>query len=615
MKRELGLFGVFSVAAGAMISSGIFVLPSLAFDKAGPSAILAYALASILMLPVLFSQTELVTAMPRSGGSYFFIERSLGPLVGTIAGFSNWLSIAFKAGFALVGIGALAQWLFPEVGQWGIRITASVACFFFMALNLMGTKKAALLQNTLVAFLLVILGGYVFYGLGHLEESHYHNFMPKGIQNTLGVAGMVFVSYGGLTKVAAVAEEIRDPRRNLPLGMFLASGVVNLLYVLAVLVTVGVASPEALTHTLTPLALAAETLVGRWGGIVLSAAAFLAFATTANSGILSASRAPMAMSRDGLLPGALAKTHPRRGTPIPATLITCFIIITLILALDLENLVKTASTMMLLMFALVNLSVIIMRGSRMQNYRPSFRSPLYPWLQIGAIGIYGFLIFEMGWIPLLITGLFILGAMTWYFSYVHLRIERESALVYLVKRALSRHLERSRLDQELVDIVLERDNVALDRFDHLVRTCPILDIKESIGAKDLFRRVSEILASRLPLKKDQLFDLFLEREAESSTVVETGLAIPHVVVPGNHIFDMVMVRCKQGVVFSELNQPVHTLFVLIGSVDERNFHLKALMNIARIVQSPDFESRWLGPSDPAHLRDAVMLAERGREEE
>ena len=91
------MLGVFSIASGAMISSGLFVLPGLAYEIAGPAMILSYALASLLMIPTLLAKVEMSTAMPRSGGSYFFIERSMGPLFGTIAGFTHWLSIGLKS--------------------------------------------------------------------------------------------------------------------------------------------------------------------------------------------------------------------------------------------------------------------------------------------------------------------------------------------------------------------------------------------------------------------------------------------------------------------------------------------------------------------------------------
>ncbi len=114
LKKDLGLAGVFCIATGAMISSGLFVLPGIAFAKAGPAMILAYLLAGVLVVPAMFSKAELATAMPKAGGSYFYIERSMGALPGTMAGLANWFSLALKSAFALVGIGAFASLIRPE---------------------------------------------------------------------------------------------------------------------------------------------------------------------------------------------------------------------------------------------------------------------------------------------------------------------------------------------------------------------------------------------------------------------------------------------------------------------------------------------------------------------
>ena len=97
MKKELGVVHIFSIASGAMISSGLFVLPAVVYNKAGPSIILAYIFAGILMIPAMFAKAELATAMPKSGGTYFFINRSLGPLFGTFAGFASWFSLSLKS--------------------------------------------------------------------------------------------------------------------------------------------------------------------------------------------------------------------------------------------------------------------------------------------------------------------------------------------------------------------------------------------------------------------------------------------------------------------------------------------------------------------------------------
>ena len=616
LHRTLGLWGVFSIAAGAMISSGLFVLPGLAYAKAGPAAILSYALASLLVVPVLLSKAELATAMPKSGGSYFFIERSLGPLAGTFAGLASWLSIALKGAFALVGIGALAAILLPGWGAWGLKGPAIAACLLFAGLNVVSTRHAGRLQVALVFVLLGILVAYAFAGIRAVEPTRYTPFVTPGKdwQSIFAVAGMVFVSFGGLTKVVGVSEEVRQPAKNLPRGMFLAFGCVSVLYVVVVFVTVGLVDHQTLAApSLTPIADGARVAMGPVGLAVVEVAALLAFATTANSGILSASRSPMAMSRDGLLPGVFAKTSKRFGTPGLSIAVTAAFMSVVILLLSIENLVKTASTMMILMFLLVNVSVIIMRQSGIQNYRPTFRAPLYPWLQIAAIVAYGFLIFEMGAVPLLLSGSFAVAAVVWYLAYVARKTRRESALVHLVKRIVSRKIVRSGLEDELKHIVLERDEISLDRFDGLVRQSVILDLWGPIAAEEMFREVADALAPRLNVDADRLHELFLERESQTSTVVVPGIAIPHVVIDGEGIFDLLLVRCSKGIIFSEEIPPVTTAFILLGSPDERNYHLRALMNIAHIVEGPGFRDRWKAASGPEQLRDIVLLAERRRE--
>ncbi|GAH42271.1 unnamed protein product, partial [marine sediment metagenome] len=240
LKKELGLAGVFCIAAGAMISSGLFVLPGIAFAKAGPAMILAYLLAGVLVIPAMLSKAELATAMPKAGGSYFYIERSLGALPGTMAGLANWFSLALKSAFALVGIGAFARLIRPETSEIEIKAIAIAFCVFFGVLNLVGIKHVGRIQVVLVVILLGTLGLYIVLAAPAVKHEHFADFMPQGLGSLLSTAALVFVSYGGLTKVASVAEEIKDPGRNIPLGMFLAFGVVQIIYLLVTFVTTGV---------------------------------------------------------------------------------------------------------------------------------------------------------------------------------------------------------------------------------------------------------------------------------------------------------------------------------------------------------------------------------------
>ena len=623
LKRKLGFWGVFCIASGAMISSGLFVLPGLVYREAGPAVVLSYALAGLLVIPALLSKAELATAMPRSGGTYFFVERAMGALPGTFAGLANWLSIALKSAFALVGIGAFTHLIWPGVSEWQIKTIAITACALFTGLNILSVRGTGSAQILLVVILLAILGVFVAFGVpagyGMSAQGHrpFAGFMDKGFMHVFGMAGMVFVSFGGLTKVTSVAEEVHNPGRNIPRGMFAAVCVVTLLYIAAIFITVSVLEGKELSGNLTPLSLAASKFLGQPGVILLSVAAMLAFVTTANGGILTASRSPMAMSRDGLLPVGMQMVSDRFGTPHVSILATSAFMITVIAVLDIPDLVKAASTMQLVLFLLVNVAVIIMRTSKIQNYRPLYKSPLYPWLQLVGIGLYVFLILDMvakmGMMPLLVLGGFVLVGTLWYLAYVRFRIKRVSALVQLVKNVVSREIGRGHLDDELLNIALERDEIIHDRFDHIISKSPILDVPGAITSSDMFLRAAKLLAPRIGIDEQKLCELLQRREDQSSTVIKPGLAIPHIVVEGRDLFDILILRCKGGVLFPGQDVPVHTAFVLVGSEDQRNFHLRALMAISHVVAEPEFSRRWMIAPGAEHLRDILLLSGRRRD--
>lgn len=611
LKKQLGLLDVFCIAAGAMISSGLFVLPGIAYAACGPAVIVAYIVAGVIVIPSLLSKAELGTAMPRAGGDYFYISRSMGPAAGTLGGFASWFSLALKSAFALVGIGAFTIILFPNVNEIQIKIIAIAFCVFFTILNLKSVKHTGLLQDFLVIILMAILFIYVILGFKSVEFSRFTYGNSFG--SIIPVVGLVFISFGGLTKVTSIAEEIKNPKKNLPLGMFLAFFIVLALYIFVIFVTVGVLDSKILSGSRISISEGAKVFMGSFGMIILAIAALLAFFSTANAGILSSSRFPLAMSRDHLLPQFFGKIDKKSNTPFVSIILTSIFMIVVICFLNLENLIKVASTMKIILFLYVNISVIVMRESKIQTYRPSFRSPLYPWLQIAAILIYGFLIIKMGKIPLIITGCFVVLSFLWYLIYVRSRVRRKSALIHIVERLTDKKIATSTLVSELRDILVKRDNIIEDRFDKLISKCEILDLENLMPADELFEIVSEHLATKLDIKAKTIKKLLIKREEQSTTALQPGLAIPHIIIDGKNKFEILLVRSIEGIIFSEDLPPVHTIFVLIGTQDERNFHLRALMSIAQIVQQLNFERHWLKARNIEELRNIILLSERKRD--
>jgi len=611
LKRELGLFEVFCIASGAMISSGLFILPALAYAKTGVSVIISYLIASLLIVPTLLSKAELATAMPKAGGDYFFIDRSMGPAVGTVGGIASWFSLAAKTAFALIGIGAFAQLFNPGLDDLHLKLIAVIFCIIFTAINLFGVKHAGKTQIILVTGLVSILVFYVIVGFFYIEPSRFQPFTTQGIGSIFATAGFVFVSFMGLTKVCSVAEEVCKPKKNIPLGLFLAWGFVSALYILVISVTIGLLDHTVLTGSLMPISKGAEVFMGEIGLIVLGIAAVLAFITTANAGLLSSSRYPMALSKDQLLPGFFSKIS-KDGTPIISILFTSGFMISIILFLDLEGLVKTASTLVLLLFIFVNLSLIMMRESKLRFYSPSFRSPFYPWVQIAGIIGYSFLIVEMGVVPLVFIGCFILAGFLWYWFFARDKIWREYSLLHVVERVTGEKNTGYLLDEELREILIERDDVTEKRFKDILRKCEIIDVFKYERPDKFAWIVANKLAERLDIDKNKLYTLIMKREKDSNIMVHPGIAILSNIIEGRDKFELIIVRSKKGIMLFDDTPPVHAFFIVVATSEQQSFYMHSLMWIVQIAEETDFEKEWLNAKDSEDIREIILSSWRKR---
>jgi mannitol/fructose-specific phosphotransferase system IIA component (Ntr-type) len=230
---------------------------------------------------------------------------------------------------------------------------------------------------------------------------------------------------------------------------------------------------------------------------------------------------------------------------------------------------------------------------------------------LGIIGC-GFLLAEMGRFILFFSSLFIAAGLFWYLAYAGVRQIKEFGLVHVIERIINKELTSGQLSKELKAIIRERDEIIEDRFDHLIKESIVLDLEGPLSRDEFFQKVSGFLAGKLGLEPKTLTSLFINREEESHTVIRPGLAIPHIVIEGKHKFSILLARVQRGVIFYENSAPVHTIFVLVGTRDERNFHLRALAAIAQIAQDKDFDKNWLTARNSEELKDIILLAERKR---
>jgi len=613
LKRNLGLIDIFCIASGAMISSGLFILPGLAFARAGPAVILSYGIASLLVIPAVLSKAELSTAMPKAGGTYFFIDRSMGPMMGTVGGFAAWFSLAFKSAFALVGIGLFAVLLNPGFSELQIKFIAVFFCVVFAIINIFGVKETGKTQILLVGVLLSLLAFYIIAGAFYIQPSNFDNFIPYGYGSIFTTAGLIFVSFGGLTKVCSVAEEVKKPARNIPLGMLLSWGLISLLYILVIFVTIGITNSSKLHGSNTPISLGADSIpiLGGFGGAIMAVAAILAFISTANAGLLAASRDPMAMGKDQLLPKVFSKVS-ERGTPVFSIIFTTIFMILVILFLDLESLIKTASTLKILLFLFVVLSLIIMRESKIRNYRPKFKSPLYPWIHIAGITGFVFLILQMGVVPIVLVGGFIAFGFGWYWFYARDKIWREYSLLHVIERVTGEKSTGYLVDEELREVLIERDQLEEERFENLIKKCEVLDLYKYMRPDKFAMLMAEKLSERLNISEGKLYRLLKQREKDSNIVIHPGIAIVSHMIKGRDKFEIIIVRSKMGIFLADDVDPVHAFFIIVASPDKQSLYLHTLMWIIQIAEETDFEKEWIKAKDDEELRDIFLKSWKKR---
>ena len=446
LRKELNFGDVFVIATGTTLSSGLFLLPSLAAQYVEGGLVFSYLLAFLPLIPGVVSILELTTAMPKAGGLYFSIYRAYGPMFGAIGGIGTWVSLVLKVAFSLIGMGAYLMLFFPELSIKPISIVLSL---FFGIITFFGVKKGALIQKLLVFSVLFILcvflfDGFLVYDLNQIKEFSFE------LSPIISTAAMVYISYGGIIKVTSLSEEVKEPDKNLPLGIFLSVVTVAILYGGGTYLLLKVLSLDELKTTLTPFADASFILFGRFGKICIIIAALIGFISVVNAGIMSSTRFPLAMSRDLLFPRLFMSIN-KFGTPTASIILTISLIILTILFLNPVKIAKLASAFQLLLNAMLCFAVIIMRESKIESYDPGFKSPFYPYIQLLGIFFSFWFIANLGLFSILFSLGIIILTLVWYFKYSKDKVIKSGAIYYIFKR-LGRYAYKG-LDYELRSIL------------------------------------------------------------------------------------------------------------------------------------------------------------------
>jgi len=444
LAKDLGLLSALTIGIGTMIGAGIFVLPGVAAREAGPIVVVSFVVGGLIAMVNALSVSELGTAMPRAGGGYYYVNRALGPLFGSVAGMGDWIGLAFASAFYCIGFGQYLATLAPVPGVLflnEIQVGALLAGVAFVGVNYIGAKETGGVQTVIVLLLLSILTVFAVAGWASFDASTLAGdggLAPLGFGAILPGTALVFVSFLGYAKIATVAEELKNPGRNLPLAVIGSVAIVTVVYAVLVTIMLGIVPWPELSLD-APVAQAAGVAfpagVAGAAVLVVTLAALLATASSANASILASARINFAMGRDGIVTDWLNEIHPEYTTPYRSILVTGAVIVVFVAALgrDLGVLAKAASVLHLVVYAMMNVALIVFRETDVPEYDPSFEVPLYPLTPaLGAALSLGLVAF-MDPIEIGLSLVFVLVAVGWYLLYARRTTAWEGVLGQFVR--------------------------------------------------------------------------------------------------------------------------------------------------------------------------------------
>lgn len=410
LKRTMGLFQLVCFGIGAIVGTGIFVGLSDTVAEAGPAVMVSFLLAAITCIFTAFSFAELGGAMPVSGSSYSFAYATLGERTAFLVGWCLLLEYGVSVSAVSVGWGqylnellnSLVGWEIPAAlssppGDGGIVNVPAVIVMVLAALLLVrGIRESARATAAMAVLKLAILALFCAIAFTAYDQGNLADFAPAGMAGITSGASVAFFSYIGFDAITTAGEEVKNPRRNIPLAIMICIGVVTVLYCLVAVAAIGALSADDVANKPAALSLIVDRVTGSSiGGGIIAFGAVVAIASVVLAVMYGQTRILMSMSRDGLIPRVFERISPKTSTPVAGTWIVAavFAVPAAVVPLDVVMNLTTIGT--LAVMAVVNVAVIVLRRTR-PDLRRSFRMPLFPLTPLLGIGFCVYLIYGTG---------------------------------------------------------------------------------------------------------------------------------------------------------------------------------------------------------------------------
>ncbi len=447
--RTLGAFQLTMLGIGAIIGTGIFVLTAEAATKAGPAMMISFIIAATVCALAALCYAEMASMIPVSGSAYTYSYGTMGELVAWVVGWALVLEYAIAASAVSVGwsgyMVGLAENIFatdiPTTFTNGpfdntpgiINLPAMFIGLVCMGLLIVGTRESARFNAFLVFIKVAALILFIALALPAMDSANFQPFAPNGFfaknvvdpisghMVTVGVAAAaasIFFAYVGFDAVSTAAEETINPQRNIPIGLIGSLAICTIIYLLVAagaIGAVGAVPGGELASSKEALAYVLREIGHGWAGKLVAIAAGLALPSVVLMMMFGQTRIFFTMSRDGLLPAAFSRLHPKYGTPHVVTICTGIFVALFAALFPVGALADISNSGTLFAFALVAIAVMVLRRTQPGRQR-SFRTPLVwvvaPLATLGCVFLFTQL---SGYTELMFLGWAAIGLVVYYF--------------------------------------------------------------------------------------------------------------------------------------------------------------------------------------------------------
>ena len=427
LRRTLGWPQLLALGVGAIVGTGIYTLTGVAAGLAGPGVILSFLAAGAVCACAALAYAEMATTIPAAGSAYTYSYVVLGEIVAWVVGWSLILEYTVVGSTVAVGWSAhfaeflrAAGWPAPAALMAGpfdgglVNLPAVVIALLVAALLAAGTKESARVTVVLVILKLVALAVFVALTAPAFMAANFHPFLPEGLgavrhpgdpsgakYGVMGAAALIFFAFYGFDAVSTAAEEVKDPKRDLTIGIIGSMAACTAIYMIVAACAIGASPVAAFAGNGAPLVYILRSLRHPLAATVVAGAAVVALPTVILAFMYGQSRIFYVMARDGLLPRALAKVSARTGTPVTMTLVTGVIVAVLGGLLPLQAIAELANAGTLCAFIAVSLCMLVLRRREPDRVR-LFRAPaawvIGPFAIVGCLYLFSSLpVFTMVW--------------------------------------------------------------------------------------------------------------------------------------------------------------------------------------------------------------------------